>query len=227
MPSRIELLGHSFWILLAAGIVLLAMFVSQTPASSRQAPTEPEPTSGAEPAAPTTAEDDISGAFPDKWFGTWSGPFEIRMAGRPTTILPMSLRIEPIAESDRFTWEIIYGEGNAAQVRPYELVPVDAAQGRYQIDEKNSIILSAALFGRDLTSIFTVQGSLIVVRMRFEDDAIHYHITAGNESAKTETGAGQPGVPPVFDIPAASVQSAVLKRAAAPISTPKEGAEEH
>ena len=225
MSGRMELLSHSSWIVVAVGIVLVAMFVPQTPASSTQTRGQAQPAPETAPAAAAAPGDDITTDFPEKWLGTWSGMLEIRALGRPTTSIPMSLRIEPIANSDRFTWEIAYGEGNAAQVRPYELVAVDAEQGRYQIDEKNSIVLSATLMGRDLTSMFNVQGGLIVARYRFEDDAVHFRITAGAKGGKTETGGGQPGVPPVFDIPVTSIQSAVLTRTAEPESTTEIGAD--
>lgn len=171
--------------------------------------------------------DDISADFPDRWLGIWRGKLTIHSTNQPTTVIPMGMRIAKLEGSDRYAWQIQFGTGRAMQLREYELVPVNPAEGEYRIDEKNSIVLSANLIGRDLTSIFTVQGNLIVARYRFEDDAIEFHITSGVEGEKTETGGGEPGVPAVFDIPSRSVQSATLTRKASAIDTPAEGAEQN
>ena len=100
-------------------------------------PTAPAPTPAA--AAPTTP---APIPLPTAWHGTWRGPCTATfLAGRPPVNFTMQLRVEPADQPDRLTWEITYDADAGKQVRPYELVAVDSAAGRYAIDEKNGIVI--------------------------------------------------------------------------------------
>jgi hypothetical protein len=73
----------------------------------------------------------------------------------------------------RYAWTIVYAPSKDAkegrQERKYELVVVDPATGRFDIDEMNGITLPARLIGGTLWSVFTVQGTQLMSADRFEN----------------------------------------------------------
>ena len=68
--------------------------------------------------------------LPSSWHGTYAGMFSVE---GDSAVDPFrgELRIAPIEGSASVSWTLIYGEGEARQVRPYELVPVPGAPGRF------------------------------------------------------------------------------------------------
>jgi hypothetical protein len=83
-------------------------------------------------------------SFPSTWVGDWSGKLEIFNVTGKLQELPMELHIHPLdTVPEAFTFAIVYGEDKVAGLRAYELVTVDAAKGRYLMDEKNSIKMEA------------------------------------------------------------------------------------
>jgi hypothetical protein len=137
----------------------------------------------------------------------------------------MQLRIAPAETPDRLTWEITYesdaGGPAAKQVRPYELLAVDAAAGRFAIDEKNGIVIDAGLAGgRTLSSHFEVQNVMITASYRLEPAAdqpatspadrivVELHTFLVDEPRTSGGG----NTPPVKSWRLASVQRAELQR---------------
>jgi len=101
-------------------------------------------------------------AFPADWIGRWQGRLETH-GGSSLAPVTMSIEIQPIAV-DRWSWTIIY-EGDAGrQIRPYELIAVDARTGRFAIDEKNGIVIPVRVLEGTLYSTFEVMGSRIELR---------------------------------------------------------------
>jgi hypothetical protein len=84
--------------------------------------------------------------------------------GQRSMDVTMGLEIGPAQDNGRCGWTIIYDGSAGRQVRPYELVTVDAQAGLYQIDERNGIVLPARLVDGTLFSEFEVQGQRIAVR---------------------------------------------------------------
>jgi hypothetical protein len=74
------------------------------------------------------------GAFPADWTGRWTGALAT-LGDSKLAPVTMTLEIEPIADG-RWSWTIIYEGEFGRQVRPYELVAVDAAAGQFVIDEE-------------------------------------------------------------------------------------------
>jgi hypothetical protein len=103
-----------------------------------------------------------SSAFPADWTGRWTGTLATFGESKigPVT---MTLEIAPIAD-ERWSWTIIYEGEFGRQVRPYELLAVNAADGRYAIDEKNGIVIPMRFLEGTLYSTFEVMGSRIEVR---------------------------------------------------------------
>jgi len=75
----------------------------------------------------------------------------------------MTLEIAPIADG-RWSWTITYDGEFGRQVRPYELIAIDAAAGRFAVDEKNGIVIPMRFLKGTLYSTFEVMGSRIEVR---------------------------------------------------------------
>ena len=104
----------------------------------------------------------VAPAFPADWCGRWTGtltPLGESKVG-PVT---MTLEIAPIADG-RWSWTIIYEGAVGRQVRPYELVVVDAAAGRFAIDEKNGIVIPISFFEGTIYSTFEVMDTRVELR---------------------------------------------------------------
>ena len=148
--------------------------------------------------------------FPKDWLGEWEGNLEVFNAKGKSMELYMGLNILPI-ENDRYTWTIIYGEGEKRQERKYELMPKDTAKGHYLIDEKNSIILDDFLLGNTLYSRFEVMGNLLLISYRLESETLNFEVVSGNLEPINTTG-GQDSIPIVNSYNIFVMQQAILKR---------------
>jgi hypothetical protein len=156
---------------------------------------------------PATAPD-----FPASWEGTWKGPCRYLSVNGPSREFGMELRIWATDDPKRFIWEITYEMDGKRQVRPYELLVVDADAGRYAVDEKNSIVLDAYLVGGDtLMSHFTVNDAMLTASYRVEGDTMRVEITNVDAKIATETG-GKEGAPKVTTNAVRGVQRALLER---------------
>jgi hypothetical protein len=82
----------------------------------------------------------------------------------------MTLEIAPLSEPGRWSWTIIYEGESGRQVRPYELVAVNAAEGRFVIDEKNGIVIPVRVLDGTLYSTFEVMGSRVELRESLRHD---------------------------------------------------------
>ena len=181
--------------------VLLAGCGSAAPTP---APTPPSPPAAV--VAPEKSEPPRDVRFPDGWTGVWKGPLRIETTGKPSSTLEMELHIQPLAEPDRWTWKIVY----AGQPRDYVLIAVDRAGGRYQVDERNSIVLDAILVDGTLFSQFTVMNNFIQARYTNRGATLEFEIVM--VSMKTPNKTGGSGAPDVESFPVRVVQRASLYR---------------
>jgi hypothetical protein len=154
--------------------------------------------------------------FPERWSGEWSGMLDIHTTQGLAQSLPMELHILPIDTSDNYTWTLIYGENKEEGVRDYVLETIDAEKGLYRIDEKNSILLEAYLFGEVFVQWFDVGGSLLIVRMeKMGPNTIEWEILSGSmEPISTTGGTTFKGeeIPEVRTYPFVVRQAATLER---------------
>lgn len=154
--------------------------------------------------------------FPENWVGNWTGELEIYNARGLAQKLFMGLNIQPADSTGVFTYEITYGEGDTKQVRPYQLLTVDAATGHYRVDEGNSILLDAYYRGKVLVEIFSVMGSLIITTTeQVEEDVLLWQIVVGNLEMTSVTGGGEADgeeIPEVTSYPSPALQRARLVR---------------
>ncbi len=155
-----------------------------------------------EPAPPAPA------VFPDDWVGQWAG--ECRLLGPEGERMRfrMELEIGPMHKG-RGSWRVTYGEGEDAQVRPYELLTVDAAAGHYAIDEHNGIVLDSYVRGGAFYSAFSMQGNLLLARYECVGDDLHVEIATVDEQAERENELPRMTVKA---FPMKAVQRGVLRR---------------
>ena len=112
--------------------------------------------------AKATAAAIVVPAFPADWCGRWTGTLTPLGASKAGPV-EMTLEIAPISDG-RWSWTIIYDGVAGRQVRPYELVAVDPAAGRFAIDEKNGIVIPIAFFEGTIYSTFEVMDTRVEVR---------------------------------------------------------------
>jgi hypothetical protein len=151
--------------------------------------------------------------FPQAFIGHWQGELLWYKTGKKVPQkVKMQLVIQPTDTSNVYTWQIIYGKKNEDN-RPYLLKPVDTAQGHWQVDERNGIILDQYFVGNRFTSAFTVQSTTIVDSYWREGKnliAEFYSLTA---KPVATTGLGTEESPNVDSYGTRGYQRAVLKQA--------------
>lgn len=144
--------------------------------------------------------------------GRWEGTLHWYKAGeqQPQKV-KMQLLIQPIDSIDGYTWQLVYGEQQQDN-RPYLLKPVDTARGRWQVDERNGIVIDQYLVGNRLTSAFTVQSTTIVDSYSREGDSLVAEFYSFTAKPVSTTGAGTDESPLVSSYGAKGYQKAVLFR---------------
>ena len=135
----------------------------------------------AEPAAPARAP----ASFPGGWEGRWTGTLHVLRGADTLQRVPMRLTIAA-ADLGRFTWAIGYGPAGEDE-RPYLLLPVPGEPSRWRVDERNGIVLEAALHGGVLYSRFAVMGSLLLARDEVRGDTLYHEVVSGR-AVGTATG---------------------------------------
>lgn len=169
---------------------------------------------------PAPAPGAPGGATLGPWLGRWTGPATLHHPGRAevSQSFAMELRIAATDDPASFDWTIVYitpGTGDAPaqrQERAYRLVALDAAAGRFEIDERNGIVIPATLMGSAFYSCFTVQGSQITASYRLTPEAKIELELVTTDALRPSTTGDQDGVPPVVVLQPKAVQRAVLVR---------------
>ncbi len=110
-------------------------------------------------------------------------------AGQRT--VAMGLDVLPVADAPgEFTWRLRYGEGGSEQVRDYRLQVVDAAAGRYAVDERNGVVLAMRRVDDELVTLFAVGDQLLSARYRAVPAGVAFALEACAPQGGTPTGQG-------------------------------------
>jgi hypothetical protein len=146
------------------------------------------------------------------WHGTWAGTLKIG-SGPKAQEVPMSLEIQPI-DGGKATWTIQYGKpgDDKASTRKYEIVPTAGKPGRFEIDEKNGIRITAKLTadGTSLASLFRVGGQFLQTKYTLKENTLCFELMSYNtEGALKTSPAGSQTEVEAFELTA--VQTAELK----------------
>jgi hypothetical protein len=126
--------------------------------------------------------------FPNDWFGKWKGTLIIYNNKGKVQEVPMQMHIHATDSSNRFVKALIYGEGEKQDTRPYELMVVNAAEGHYRTDEKNTIFLDEYYMGGVLYSRFEVMGSLLLTRTEKRGEKLYFEVISGSLTPVATTG---------------------------------------
>ena len=129
-------------------------------------------------------------SFPAGWEGTWSG--ELRAIGaRAPMEVEMTLEVRPL-EPGTWSWVITYSGAAGTQVRDYRLVAKDPAAGRYEIDERNGIVIPVRWLDGVLLGEFEVQGSRVAVReeLRHADSGLVVEMATYEAERPSTSGGG-------------------------------------
>ncbi|MDZ7613665.1 MAG: hypothetical protein U5K51_08205 [Flavobacteriaceae bacterium] len=156
------------------------------------------------------------GSFPDSWFGNYKGTLEIYGTDSVKMKVNMELKIAATRNDSIYDWHIKYEFNGKEDLRNYSLRLVDTNKGHYCIDEKNSIVIDSYLFNKNnLSSVFSVENNMIMVRYSLESDNIIFELWSVDQQKKNITGKGvsegQP-VPEVSSFLINGQQRAVLKK---------------
>ncbi len=149
-------------------------------------------------------------SFPYSWKGIWTGNLHVYNQQGLKMQIPMKLHVLPTADTARWHWVIQYDTSR----RNYELV-IDEYKKEYWIDEKNSILIPASLFGNTLTSCFEVMGSTLQATYMRNDNELLFTISSVNTTLKDRSGGtiydGEE-IPLVDSYKVMSYQMALLQR---------------
>lgn len=154
----------------------------------------------------------LSGAgLPSEWNGFWKGACTTTYADGQKLSYTMGLRIAPIEGRNANRWTITYKSSEMNQTRSYEILAVDAENGYFQIDERNSILLDTYLIGDTLHSRFEVEGKNLESTYRVTSSSIEVTMISSSTKPKTKSG-GENGTSEVVSFEHLSVQRASLER---------------
>lgn len=147
--------------------------------------------------------------FPQSHLGTWKGTLHMEPSGME---IPMSLRLGPAVSGDSvFECVMTYSGPKGEDIRAYNLLVDDKSQGLFRVDEKNSILLNERLMGNKLISVFTVEGSSLVVTLELHPQEIIFEVFSW-PADQPKTSGGQQDVPIVHAYVPNAYQRAVLKK---------------
>ncbi len=155
-------------------------------------------------------------AFPQGWSGVWKGELEIFIEVGRVQTLPMELHILPRQTGLGWTWTIFYGEDRENGKRDYLLQVVDAAKGKFLIDEQNGIRMEGYLLGGKFVQHFEVGGQWLLATTQWVgEDHLLWELFAGDQKPVSVTGGGThqgEEIQEVKTFPVNVMQRALLKR---------------
>ncbi len=146
----------------------------------------------------------------EDWLGVWKGKMSLYSASGVSQVIDNEIHIQKISPQ-RWTWKIVYDDGKNRQERAYELLASNADKGKYQIDEKNSIVLDAQWSDNTLLCVFKVEKSQIFTTYRLLNHTLYFeNVMVRSDQPKTTGGQGE--VPKVDSFPIRSFQRGILKK---------------
>ena len=149
--------------------------------------------------------------FPVTFEGTWKGACDLIRGSAPVTTFPMELHVKRLEREGCWTWHVVYGAGDARQLRPYLLRPVVGEPLHFRVDETNGVLIDAYLENEALHSRFRVGGNVTEATYARTGDRLAVTLTTFGAEPASTTG-GQDGVPPVESFPLRGIQRGVLER---------------
>lgn len=142
--------------------------------------------------------------FPDSYVGYWKGDLDIYKGDSVAVTIEFGLDVFP-ADSGRYDWVITYyleptkddTAGDKIDRRPYSLIPIDTANGHWAIDENNGIVIDMWVTGNKITSLFSVEGSMIQISYWRDGEDLMMELFAYPEKENSKSGKGTEESPEV------------------------------
>lgn len=140
------------------------------------------------PSLPALASENTTALSP--WEGTWRGPCENQKPAdraQERARFEMEREISAIPGTNRMRWKSTYRSAERPDiVKDYELVAVDPARGRYQIDEKNGVLIDLAFSEEALYGHFAVADVSITSVERRRNEALEIELLTFRAKAAQE-----------------------------------------
>ena len=149
--------------------------------------------------------------FPKDFFGKYTGTLDISST-KGSQQYPMEFHLLPSDTLGKYTYTLVYGEGETKQVRDYKLIEKDKEKGFYVVDENNGIILDDRVIDNRMYSLFEVNGTLLTTFITFEDTFMVFEIIATPTAEKNTTFANDENKTEVISYPIKTVQRAILQK---------------
>lgn len=126
------------------------------------------------------------------WIGIWFGELFIYNSSDQKTIntVHMELHISPADSASLYHWRMIYKD-SANDDRKYLLRTLNENQGKYEIDERNGILIDAKMFNNKLLTRFNVQGYLSDVSYELDNDKIIFEVISGSDTPLRTTAESE------------------------------------
>ncbi len=124
--------------------------------------------------------------FTTSHLGYWKGDLSIFKNDSLQQQVSMEFNILLTDTPGLYKWQIRY---QGQEMRNYRLQVLDSSRGKYQIDEKNHIILPADLNNNTLQSCFSVMGNTLLIGYDFSrTDRILFTVSPFSSAAERYTG---------------------------------------
>ncbi|MEM1322007.1 MAG: hypothetical protein AAGG75_17235 [Bacteroidota bacterium] len=152
--------------------------------------------------------------FPADWVGNWIGELGIYRGTQLLQSIPMEMTISAPDSTGRLDWKTSY-KGDRPVDKPYNLLTIDKALGRYLVDENNSIKIETFLFDNKLVSWYEVQGTIIMASHELRGEELVFEILAGSDKPASVTGntvVKGDSIPAVTTWPINVMQRGILTR---------------
>ena len=149
--------------------------------------------------------------FPDDFFGIYTGTLHIS-SDKGDQILPMEFHLLATDSVGKYTYTLVYGEGETKQIRDYSLLEKNKTKGAYVVDENNGIILDDKVLDNRMYALFEVNNTLLTTFITFEADHMIFEIIATSKSDKRVTYTEDEDKTEVISYPITTIQRAVLKK---------------
>lgn len=149
--------------------------------------------------------------FPADFFGMYTGTLQISSEKGGQNI-PMEFHLLATDSVGKYTYTLVYGEGETKQVRAYKLLEKEKEKGHYSVDENNGIILDTKVLYNRMYTLFEVNNTLLTTFITLEADHMIFEIIATSKSNKRVTYAENEDKTKVISYPITTIQRAVLKK---------------
>ena len=154
---------------------------------------------------------ELADRFPDDFFGIYTGNLHISSKNASQT-LPMEFHLLATDSVGKYTYTLVYGEGETKQIRDYTLLEKDKEKGAYVVDENNGILLDCTILRNKMYTLFEVNNTLLTTFITFEKKYLVFEIIASAKSNRRVTHANEETKTEVLSYPITTIQRAVLKK---------------